>query len=160
MSHCWNGARHNYEKSSLYSGLAPGQIKGGGIFGGSTIGKTLWLQDLQTSSCYISFQILNNKSTKYNPKKYLEAFSICSLWVGCMCGCGGDNGGGVRVPRPLFLVPPKPQPHSNFSFPYSSQPNQTKLVCTAPSNHSRLSRVLTSLIDIWDDRRWLLSSSS
>ena len=38
---------------------------------------------------------------------YLSAcLSFSSLCPVCMCGCGGDNGGGVSLPRPLFLVPP------------------------------------------------------
>ena len=65
-------------------------------------------------------------------------FSLC---LGCMCGCGGDNGGGVRVPRPLFLVPPAPLPHSQLQLflslcvPHSqTKPNQVRL----PQNTSHL----------------------
>ena len=73
-------------------------------------------------------------------------FSLC---LGCMCGCGGDNGGGVRVPRPLFLVPPAPLPHSQLQLflslcvPHSqTKPNSKHLTLTFLPQFTELCQIV------------------
>ena len=120
MSHCRNGGGTIMKKAVCIRERAPGQIKGGEFSRGARSG--------QLSGCKIfklhdaQIQILNkighSSSTRHVytkkriTKSYFWAFylsaclSFSSLCPVCMCGCGGDNGGGVSLPRPLLLVPP------------------------------------------------------